>query len=164
MIEKAQNLVKIGVTTNPVFRVRTLESQGGFLTQRAEKFGPFKNGYEVECEACKKLKPYRMIGEWFCTDFNSVVNIVSNIAKEIGNTDISCTSTMPDFKALFDYLCPISSECARILSMLKNEGFKVFTAENGTVWFEHDEYGLILPDLYFALMKSGEQLTGGADK
>jgi transcriptional regulator with XRE-family HTH domain len=71
-------LVKIGITTDPIARIRALETQGGFQASRAWVSFPTSRAQAVEMKAHADLSESRVIGEWFSSEFDSAVKTVES--------------------------------------------------------------------------------------
>ncbi len=152
VIEKEDSRVKIGVTTNLEYRIKTLELQGGFRVTRIGVFGPFDNGYSIETEALRMFKAQRIIGEWFNVDFQEVTDSISKIAKEVGRKNKETSPELPDFSDIINYFWPIPPKFKMEVSLPEDSPFRVIVDENGTTWLEHDDHGLLSPALFNTLM------------
>lgn len=92
VIERNDNYVKIGVSTNIKLRRRTLETQGGFVATRFFSGEKLSNGYQVERRVHEKLSAFRRIGEWFDIAFKDAVATVIKTEKEIGEKNTKRTN------------------------------------------------------------------------
>lgn len=84
VVERGENDVKIGVSTHPEQRIRTIETQGGFEAKRHFIGESVSNGYRVESLVHFKLAEHRKIGEWFCVSFQDAVSVVRSSIGKIG--------------------------------------------------------------------------------
>lgn len=142
VIEKAANQVKIGVSTKITERLEMLERTGGFRILRRRVFGPFQNGYQIESEIHKHIRPQQIIGEWFSVSFEQAVSVAITVTDSLGNTSVANAATEPDYEELLDSLYPWPKEVWETLEFLNDEGLGVYREKNGSIWFESEEYGI----------------------
>lgn len=84
VVERGENDVKIGVSTEPKRRIRTIETQGGFEAKRHFVGESVSNGYAVESFVHAKLAGHRKIGEWFCVSYERAVSVVRSSIDQVG--------------------------------------------------------------------------------
>ena len=89
ILQRPDGLIKIGFSTDPTKRLRSLETQGGFDAASAWVSVPVENAKAVEAKAHEKLAEHRVIGEWFKADFDDAIQTVidalsGKFADEIG--------------------------------------------------------------------------------
>ena len=77
LFENVHNHVKIGVSSNPVKRARTLSNQSGYKIIRTFWTNPSPKFREIEKDLHKKFSIYRMKGEWFKIDFDKAKTTLS---------------------------------------------------------------------------------------
>ena len=152
VIEKPDKKVKIGRTKNLESRIKSLESQGGFKISRIAVYGPYDNGHSVETKALRMFKAHRLVGEWFNIDFQEASVFVSKIAEEVGLNQSDSSPETHDFMDIIDHFWPIPPKIKMNDSIPDDSSFRVIIDENGTTWLEHDDYGLLSPALFNALM------------
>jgi len=152
VIEKENNHVKIGRTKNLESRIKTLESQGGFKVSRIAVYGPYNNSHSIETKAHRMFQAQRLVGEWFNVDFQEVSISVSKIADEVGLNYKESSSETHDFMDIIDHFWPMPPTIKVNDSLPVDSSFRVIIDENGTTWIEHDDYGLLSPALFNALM------------
>ncbi len=76
VIERPDGQVKIGKTNSPTKRIRALESQGGFRSQRAWVSIPGALANTTELRVHHALNHSRKVGEWFAVDFDQAISTV----------------------------------------------------------------------------------------
>jgi hypothetical protein len=76
VIERPDGQVKIGKSGNPTKRIRALESQGGFRSNRAWVSIPGALANTTELRVHHALNHRRKVGEWFAVDFEQAVSTV----------------------------------------------------------------------------------------
>jgi len=76
VIERPDGLVKIGKSGNPSKRIRDLENQGGFRSERAWMSLPGAFDAKAEVRAHHAISHNRTVGEWFSVDFDRAVSVV----------------------------------------------------------------------------------------
>ena len=76
ILQRPDGLIKIGFSTDPTKRLRSLETQGGFDAASAWVSVPVENAKAVEAKAHEKLAEHRVIGEWFKADFDDAIQTV----------------------------------------------------------------------------------------
>ena len=85
ILQRPDGLVKIGRSINPVRRIRSLETQGGFSAEKTWVSQPVDDAGFVERTVHGLLSDKRGIGEWFDCEFNDAVSsaesTVSTVAK-----------------------------------------------------------------------------------
>ena len=76
VIERPDQLVKIGKTKNPAKRVRSICLQGGFEPNRVFVTDALRNAAFVERATHHALSEFRVIGEWFNCSFSTATAVV----------------------------------------------------------------------------------------
>jgi hypothetical protein len=94
----------------------------------------------------------RLVGEWFNVDFQEASISVSKIAEGVGLNYKESSSEDHDFMDIIDHFCPMPTTINVNDSLPVDSSFRVIMDENGTTWIEHDDYGLLSPALFNALM------------
>jgi hypothetical protein len=77
-IERPDGVVKIGKTTNPEGRLKTIEMQAGFLRSRSIVSDRINYHDIAEMVLHAEFIEHRFIGEWFETDYNAVHSFISS--------------------------------------------------------------------------------------
>ena len=75
-IQRPDGQVKIGTSTAPQSRIRTIETQGGFDSVNRFVTDELENPNQVEKAAHSLLAEHRKVGEWFCVDFDIAVGAI----------------------------------------------------------------------------------------
>lgn len=88
------NKVKIGRASNPHRRIRAIQTQGGFNSERTYHTELYPFGGKAEKECHKRLMEFRDVGEWFCVSFEDAVAMVEKVAKEMHES--FCYSKLED--------------------------------------------------------------------
>ena len=161
VIERARNQVKVGVTTKISERLEMIERTGGFHISRRQMFGPFQNGYQIESEIHKHIRPQQIIGEWFSVSFEQAVSVASTVADSLGDTSVANATAEPDYEELLDFLYPRPKEVWEILEFLNDVGLSVYREKNGAIWFESEEYGIFSLDFLKGYMDAMNHRQGG---
>jgi len=85
VIERPDGIVKIGKSNNPSKRIRALENQGGFRSNRAWISIPRALANTTELRAHSALQHNRKVGEWFAVDFDQAVATVLENGQSASN-------------------------------------------------------------------------------
>jgi hypothetical protein len=78
------NLTKIGLTTNPANRIRSLETGGGVELDIICVVETHIDPKLVETAIHEKLDLYRKLGEWFDVDEETALTAIKSIVKPVG--------------------------------------------------------------------------------
>ncbi len=154
VVEKGNSEVKVGVTTDLEHRLKVMERLGGFHILRKKIFGPFQNGYQVETKIHKSLSSYKSIGEWFSIEYEKAISVAQEIVDCFGDKSAITAKKESDFKDLLDWLIPLPKEAIEFKKFLQDESFTIFKDDKGTIWLEHDDYGLFSAQFLDAFIKS----------
>lgn len=85
VVENEHGMVKIGVSQNVTGRIATLSKQGGFNVNNLYQSKACSNAYKIENHIHKKLKANSVKGEWFKIEFETAVEFVDSIFKDMAN-------------------------------------------------------------------------------
>jgi hypothetical protein len=77
-------LTKIGLTTNPAKRIRSLETSGGVELDIICVVETHIDPKAVETDIHEKLDLFRKLGEWFDVDEKTVLTTIKSIVKPVG--------------------------------------------------------------------------------
>lgn len=77
------NLVKVGVSINPIDRISRLEMSGGFKCENVFISDEMERYEVVEKMTHEYLSDKRVVGEWFDVDFSVAVDAVKNEISKI---------------------------------------------------------------------------------
>ena len=77
-------LTKIGFTTNPATRIRSLETGGGVALNVICVVETHADPKSVETTIHKELELFRRLGEWFDVDEKTVLTTIKSIVKPVG--------------------------------------------------------------------------------
>lgn len=77
-IQHPGGLVKIGRTSKPNERLRSIQYGGGFSAVRVWVSSALENSSAVETEAHKAAQANRVDGEWFSISFTDAVSVISS--------------------------------------------------------------------------------------
>jgi transcriptional regulator with XRE-family HTH domain len=91
IVQRPDGLIKIGFSTDPTKRLRSLETQGGFDAASAWVSVPVENAKAVEAKAHEKLAEHRVIGEWFKADFDDAIQTVVDVLSGKFTDEISAS-------------------------------------------------------------------------
>lgn len=133
IIQKDNELIKVGVSINPSERIAYLQRMGGFNALKTELFGPVHNGFNVENLIHKKLNSYRVIVEWFKVSYEVAVEIAKNIVKEYGITKALKDDKDCDFDKLMKLFYPNQDYRENII---------ISNNKHGKTFFETEDCGL----------------------
>jgi hypothetical protein len=86
--------IKIGVSANPVIRVKSLRTQGGFKSMKL--LACFRGSEDDEAELHRRFAGHRVVGEWFTSspDLNGVIKAM---LKEHGDPTKLVTSSVRSY-------------------------------------------------------------------
>lgn len=104
-----ENIVKIGKSFRPDQRLKTIQTQVGFIAQNIfiSRASSLYSRVEIACH--EKLKHCRVFGEWFDTSFEDAVSCINQTLEEIATAENekkeeSRLSNIPDMvSTFFDY-------------------------------------------------------------
>lgn len=107
LIDNGTGKVKIGRTTNPMIRIKTIESQSGMTTIQTYVSPQCSNYKDLELITHKKFDEFRVKGEWFKISFNEVKDHISSLhfemistEKEVADASIFPKGKGPEYVAL----------------------------------------------------------------
>jgi T5orf172 domain len=98
---QVENRVKIGLSINPLSRIREITSIGGITEPQEKIFGPFRNALVIERTAHFLLRNKRISGEWFSCSMDEAIAVVSSV---IDNPDMTRAEGARNYSRVRDRL------------------------------------------------------------
>jgi len=88
------NLYKIGISINPISRIKAISTQSGDFIENIYISKPCEIYNKIESEIHEEYRKYRNIGEWFKFTDNDIQIIIEQINKRVNKYNNYLTSIM----------------------------------------------------------------------